>query len=114
MIDQQARLLLLNPAAVQAPGLILSATEGKPIQEVVGSVDLAQMLPAQLTERISSREIEFPHGKVFYASVSQVVAEGRAMGRICILRDITHFKELEQLKSDFVATVSHDLRSPLT
>jgi len=114
VIDQQARLLLLNPAAVQAPGLILSATKGKPIQEVVGSVDLVQMLTAQLTERISSREIDFPHGKVFYASVSQVVAEGRAMGRICILRDITHFKELEQLKSDFVATVSHDLRSPLT
>jgi signal transduction histidine kinase len=36
------------------------------------------------------------------------------VGKVCILRDITHFKELEQLKSDFVATVSHDLRSPLT
>jgi len=42
------------------------------------------------------------------------MAERRLMGKVCILRDITHFKELEQLKSDFVATVSHDLRSPLT
>src|SRR3990170_8289847 len=36
------------------------------------------------------------------------------MGRVCVLRDITQFKELDALKSDFVSTVSHDLRSPLT
>jgi two-component system NtrC family sensor kinase len=31
-----------------------------------------------------------------------------------ILQDITHLKELDRIKSDFVSTVSHDLRSPLT
>ena len=30
------------------------------------------------------------------------------------MRDVTHFKELDTLKSEFVSTVSHDLRSPLT
>jgi signal transduction histidine kinase len=36
------------------------------------------------------------------------------VGRVCILRDVTRFKELDALKSEFVSTVSHDLRSPLT
>ncbi|NLG97903.1 MAG: GAF domain-containing protein [Chloroflexi bacterium] len=114
VIDEQARLLLLNMAAVQVPGLVKSSIEGSPIEEVLGQPELVQLLTISMTERILSREICLPNGKVYYASVSSVLAEGRSVGRVCILRDITHFKELEQLKSDFVATVSHDLRSPLT
>jgi PAS domain S-box-containing protein len=114
VIDEQARLLLLNPAAVQVPGLILAAEAGSPIHDVVGPQEVIDLLMLPLTERISSREITLPNGKVYYGSVSSVMAENRPVGRVCILRDITHFKELEQLKSEFVATVSHDLRSPLT
>src|SRR5574338_472174 len=36
------------------------------------------------------------------------------VGLIVIMQDITHLKELDRIKSDFVSTVSHDLRSPLT
>jgi signal transduction histidine kinase len=43
-----------------------------------------------------------------------VLADGRQVGRVCVLRDVTRFKELDTLKSEFVSTVSHDLRSPLT
>jgi PAS domain S-box-containing protein len=114
VIDEQARLLLLNPAAMHVPGLILAKEAGQPIHKVVGAQELLRLLTASQHERISSREIGLANGKVYYASVSPVLNEDRPVGKVCILRDITHFKELEQLKSEFVATVSHDLRSPLT
>jgi len=112
--DEQSRLLLLNPAAVQVPGLVLNTMEGRPIRDVAGPEDLTNLLTQPMAERVSSREINLASGKTFYATVSSVIAEGRPVGRVCILRDITHFKELDQMKSDFVNTVSHDLRSPLT
>ncbi len=61
-----------------------------------------------------SREIKLSNDRVYFTSISSVNRNGRMVGKVCILRDITHFRELDTLKSDVVATVSHDLRSPLT
>jgi signal transduction histidine kinase len=59
-------------------------------------------------------EVTLPGGRVYLATASPMVADDRPVGRVCILRDVTHFKELDTMKTEFVNTVSHDLRSPLT
>lgn len=111
--DHRDQLLLANPAAIDLVNKGVPLTTGTPIEEVIQKEDLLDLLLAPEDEP-QSVEVTFPDNRVFYASASPVFAEGQQMGRVCVMRDITHFKELDTLKSDFVNTVSHDLRSPLT
>ena len=54
-------------------------------------------------------------GRVFQGFTSPVLDDrGGFLGRIWTLREVTQQRELDRLKDDFVATVSHDLRTPLT
>lgn len=63
----------------------------------------------------ATREIEFQDGRTFSASASPILrSDGSVLGRVAVLRDVSHFKRLDQFKSDAVAAVGHDLKSPLT
>lgn len=121
VIDEQMRLLVLNPAAIDLPGLINSPILGRHIGEMIEHKDLLDLLISPLEQKLVSREIEMGNSRVYFVSVAPVAVDdqqkkpgGEVVGRVCVMRDITQYKELDQLKSDFVSTVSHDLRSPLT
>jgi PAS domain S-box-containing protein len=111
--DYQGRLLLANPAAWQVLGLSGEIVNGKPIDTIIQQPSLLQLLQV-VSEDKQSAEVELLDGKIYLATASSVIVEGQPVGRICIMRDVTRFKELDTLKSEFVATVSHDLRYPLT
>jgi two-component system, OmpR family, phosphate regulon sensor histidine kinase PhoR len=111
--DYQGRLLLANPAAWQVLGLPGESVNGKSIDSIIQQPALVGLLQL-VSEDKQSAEVELADGKIYLATASSVVVESQPVGRICILRDVTRFKELDTLKSEFVATVSHDLRYPLT
>ena len=69
------------------------------------------MLLESITDNpLKFHEIAFEDGRVFNSQYAPIPT----IGSVITLQDITHLKMLDRLKSDFIHTISHDLRSPLT
>lgn len=110
LLDQEQRILLLNPAARRIFNLSEGDFSGLPILEVISNRDFADLLQAFRSDPLKRYEINLEDGQVFnfqHTAIPEV-------GAVITLEDISHLKMLDRLKSDFIHTISHDLRSPLT
>ena len=112
--DHTERILLINRAAEQIFGLKAHHVSGRSVTNVISDKALVEALTGN-DGVPRSVEVSMENDKVYYANASTIVSkEGQVFGRVAVLRDITYLKEIDEMKSEFVSTVSHDLRSPLT
>jgi two-component system, OmpR family, phosphate regulon sensor histidine kinase PhoR len=111
VVDHEQRLGLVNKAARDAFGIQEDAQlDGKPFQEIFNRDEMLNLLNAPETNLSNRTEVSPDENRVFSVQLSSI----SGVGRVFTLNDITNLKKLDRIKTDFVHTVSHDLRSPLT
>ncbi len=108
--DLSNRLWLWSETAGRALGIDRKA-QGQLLAEATDNADVRDLFSqAEADASVAHTEVTLEDGRVFNAQLSTIAG----VGRVAVMQEITHLKELDRLKSEFVSTVSHDLRSPLT
>jgi two-component system NtrC family sensor kinase len=106
VVDERDKVVLMNGAARALFGVERVDVVSQPLREAIPHPDLHLLLMSHK----HFGEIALSDGRFFNANITRI----ESVGRVIVLREITYLKELDRIKSEFVTTVSHDLRSPLT
>ncbi len=114
VVDSNMRVVLANPAArdVFGPG---QKWENPLLRDVIQNETLLDLFAKAQQNQATFGEVPLPDGRTFHASVSPISSgEEQVAGWVAAMQDVTYLKELDQMKTDFINAVSHDLRSPLS
>ncbi len=122
--DHEKRIVLTNPAFLHMFGYHGEDVVGRLAEEVMPNatlgrmIDVALAMPSdiftEIVEEVTIEARECESERIL--SVSCAPFRGRTgvnLGTITVLHDITAIKKIEQMKSDFVSMVSHEIRSPM-
>lgn len=109
VLDKEGRIVLVNQTVRKAFDLGSKDVLGLPLNQVIDHPDLMKIIKGEIANPYL-QEISTDSGHVYNTQVTEIPE----VGTVVTLHDITYLKELDRLKSEFVTTVSHDLRSPLT
>jgi PAS domain S-box-containing protein len=121
-LDNEGIVLFVNDEALKIIGLKSEDIIGKPASELAVSNDLIRSLILKESETTKKQPLKiFAHGKESYfekeihnITITPTGEEKEInIGDVIILRNITLFKELDFAKTNFIATVSHELKTPI-
>ncbi|MFT4202511.1 MAG: ATP-binding protein [Chitinophagaceae bacterium] len=127
-LDDQQVILFMNDVALKVAGLKAEKAIGRPIRDIALQNDLVKTLIGDLDDNEAGRKIKplpikiYADGKESYfekeiipIKITQAgEQEEKHIGNVILLQNITPYKELDFAKTNFIATVSHELKTPIS
>jgi len=117
-VNSDEKIIKINQAAMKLLNIEDKEVFGKSIQEVIRNTELQDLVKKSLksTQPIE-KEIVLQGLNEQYCQVNGtalIAAQGESMGALLVLNDVTKIRRLEGIRRDFVANVSHELKTPIT
>ncbi|MFA4967528.1 MAG: ATP-binding protein [Candidatus Margulisiibacteriota bacterium] len=117
-VDEKGEIILANLAMERMFNVIEPEIIGKTVRSAIRNNEITDLMEESVkTSRTIEKELNmlFPVEGYFIALSSPIKDEtGKILGAVCVIHDITEIKKLVQYRSEFVANVSHELKTPLT
>ena len=117
-IDQGERVIHMNRVAGSILGIDHRNAKGMPLRQAIRHAGLGDFVRETLgSSRKLSRDITLhgePERQILATGRMLKDAEERSIGALVVLRDVTQLRHLETVRADFVANVSHELKTPIT
>ena len=111
-IDKNYKIIMINPYAKEIFGIEKDII-GQNLMDIIRDYELENVFKNN-SEEYNEIKLFWPKERDLRVRTAEIIGETELIGNVAVVQDITDIKRLENMRSQFVANVSHELKTPLT